>query len=876
MLFSFHPEGRPPEKLGNGLFNCSVDHYPTFRQHLDCNLEPECHGGQDETQHCPFSSPACEGKVASGDRCFVYVSRTVLTEFRTTQLHAYDEMRRYCRQLGGSLVTIRSEAERVEFVNMFQTEYASDCAFPGNNVTLSDWKGRSIHPETVASVGMFLCDDGVTRIPFSLVCDFRSDCEDDSDELFCKHPVCDGFQCANGQCVEYLMRCDLLSDCVDGSDEDGCFDSSYTEVVGPTPKPPGIITLDGKGSFSFIAIKPNESCPTTHYRCPGEMDYCLPVYTRCNGFYDCLGREDEESCEEATCPGFYRCRASSVCVHPDHLCDGWPQCPQRDDELFCNMTCPEGCMCQGRASVCRQPLSVSSFLELRYVDAGGSRMTLSDADGVVYLIHLSLASCGLTRLTSLHLPNLRYMDLSHNSLQTINMTVFLSVLNLKTLTLAGNPLNNLYSAPSGLQHTTLSTIDLSKTSLELFESKPFSDFLALRHLNLSHTKIRTIGRDGFHFTQSVNNLDLTGSPVAYFEADLYQGLENIENIRSDNYKLCCERLLPSHFPKQSCFAPQDEISTCEDLLPSATYRGCLWLIGFMSVAGNAIGFAMRTCVQKTFLKSGFAMFVIHLSLSDFLMGVYMAIVGVADELFRGNYLFYDLTWTQSVGCKVAGFLSLLSNEVSALIILLITFDRFIVIRFPFSQFRFGKYSASAACLAAWTVGVVLAAIPLLPVTAHWEFYSQTGICIPLPVTRQDFQGRGYSLGVVVVLNFILFLLVAAGQAVIFWSVKQNTMTTSESSNKSRDMAVARRLITVALTDFFCWFPIGVCGLLALAGVPIPGEVNVAMAIFVLPINSALNPFLYTLNMIAEKRHRKSEEKLLRLLESVSEMASCPL
>ncbi|KAL8578993.1 hypothetical protein ACOMHN_001955 [Nucella lapillus] len=43
-----------------------------------------------------------------------------------------------------------------------------------------------------------------------------------------------------------------------------------------------------------------------------------------------------------------RCRASTVCLHGDHLCDGWGQCPQRDDELMCDMTCPEGCLCEAR------------------------------------------------------------------------------------------------------------------------------------------------------------------------------------------------------------------------------------------------------------------------------------------------------------------------------------------------------------------------------------------------------------------------------------------------------------------------------------------------------------------------------------------------
>jgi hypothetical protein len=70
-----------------------------------------------------------------------------------------------------------------------------------------------------------------------------------------------------------------------------------------------------------------------------------------------------------------------------------------------------------------------------------------------------------------------------------------------------------------------------------------------------------------------------------------------------------------------------------------------------------------------------------------------------------------------------------------------------------------------------------------------------------------------------------------------------------------------------VTDFLCWFPIGLCGILTWTGWPIPGEVSVAMAMLVLPINAALNPFLYTFNVIVEKRQKTQMNKLLNKLKS---------
>ena len=56
------------------------------------------------------------------------------------------------------------------------------------------------------------------------------------------------------------------------------------------------------------------------------------------------------------------------------------------------------------------------------------------------------------------------------------------------------------------------------------------------------------------------------------------------------------------------------------------------------------------------------------------------------------------------------------------------------------------------------------------------------------------------------------------------------------------------------------------GLLSSAGFPISGEVNIAVAIFVLPLNSALNPFLHTLNTLMEMRRKSGELKLIKRLE----------
>ena len=138
--------------------------------------------------------------------------------------------------------------------------------------------------------------------------------------------------------------------------------------------------------------------------------------------------------------------------------------------------------------------------------------------------------------------------------------------------------------------------------------------------------------------------------------------------------------------------------------------------------------------------------------------------------------------------------------------------------------------------------------------------------MPFPIPEKIFPGSGYHFSIIVVLNFVLFMLAAVMQSIVILSIKINIMTT-DTTKKTQDMVIARRLITVVVTDVLGWFSLGLLGLLSAAGVSVSNEINVAMAIFVLPLNSALNPFLYTLNLFLEARRRAQEQKLLKLLES---------
>ncbi|KAK7112084.1 hypothetical protein V1264_011593 [Littorina saxatilis] len=713
------------------------------------------------------------------------------------------------------------------------------------------------------AIPFFTCKHHEQRIPFTLVCDHRDDCCDASDEDFCHFPACSrktDITCGNEkQCIARHQRCDKVAHCVDKSDEDKCGNIIREgDISSNTLEPFAVVDFTGLGNFTVKSWN-DTTCPETHFQCPPD-GYCMPVYVRCNEVNDCPGKEDEIDCDHYTCPGFYRCRDSKICLHHDHLCDGVFHCPQRDDELLCNFTCPENCTCYGHAFICTAHFSADQYGELRYLSAPHTGMALSNVSSNRFLIHLELQFCGIFEIGKLDLPNLQYLDLSYNYLENITSTDLSQLHNLRVVSFAFNFLLITDSLFDG-QETFSNLYDVNFAGAYFQEhGNPFSsNFPNLIKLNLSLTKHAS----SFRFPKELRKLDLRKCSKLTFTRDELEGFPKLEYLYTDNYELCCKTISLQKVDPENCHAPKDELSSCDALLSSEEYRVFLAVYAGMALFGNLGSFSYRVFFEKEAVKMGFDVFVAHLCVADFMMGVYLAIIGVADRAYYGNYLWEHTTWKQSVACKVAGFLSLLSSEVSAFLICLITLERYLVISFPHKNLRFSRWLAHVACFNMWIIGVLLAAVPLFPKFEHWKFYSQSGVCIPLPITRRDFPGKDYVFGIMIVFNFILFILIAIGQLLIYLAIRSKSVSAGRSSNKSKEMAVARRLLAVVMTNFLCWFPIGLLGILARCGVPIPGEVNVAMAIFVLPFNSALNPFLYTFSLLMERRRKAPRNQTAR-------------
>ncbi|XP_053381975.1 G-protein coupled receptor GRL101-like [Mercenaria mercenaria] len=562
---------------------------------------------------------------------------------------------------------------------------------------------------------------------------------------------------------------------------------------------------------------------------------------------------------KANCHGMYKCASSKICIPHGQVCDGYRHCIHGDDESLCDFRCPYLCSCLGyyancsatdfRLSGIKNIPNTARNLDLSLNNRLNSVLQHPVLD-FIFLSILNLSKCDikdLSRNAFNRLRNLQLLDVSYNIITTLPDRVFSSLTKLRVLHIHGNHFLSTVHPYAFRNLFLIRDLNLANLLLTKLSAYTFAG-LKLKSIDLSHNKLEDI--EAFSFSNlSVNFINFEGNTITNLNKKTFTGVADLKVLKTPSFKFCCIR--PNYLDENNCFPTQDEFSSCEDLMRHSALQFLLWLIGVLSLIGNCLSLIYRLKVDRKRLTLGYGIFVTNLAAADFLMGVYLLMIAIADAAFRKRYIYVDDYWRGSFLCNLAGVLSTISSESSVFFLCLITLDRLLVIKYPFGTKFFTTKNSVICVIIAWVFSSFIAILPVV-YEGYFQnkFYSRSGVCIALPLTRERPPGWVYSILIFVVLNFITFLLVAVGQWSIFYEIQKSSgMAKTAQTSRKRDLKVARNLLLVVATDFMCWFPIGVMGALALSGYAISGDVYAWAAVFILPVNSALNPILYTLTAI---------------------------
>ncbi|XP_072043399.1 relaxin receptor 2-like [Amphiura filiformis] len=432
------------------------------------------------------------------------------------------------------------------------------------------------------------------------------------------------------------------------------------------------------------------------------------------------------------------------------------------------------------------------------------------------------------------------LNISKNFITQIDKDTFGGTVNLRILSLAHNLVS---SIPNGtfIHLSRLQYLDLSANPLTFVEPGAFLNLISLNYLNVQDTELRVTTEDTF-------------SPLVALSI-----------FHSDKYLYCC--LTNGLESITECLPEADQFSSCADLMRNSMLRVFMWILGISALLGNAFVFFERVrpiIGQSNLTKiARIQNFMVgNLAVADGIMGLYMVIIASADEFYRDRYAYYADEWQKSLVCKIAGILSILSSEASVFFMMAISVDRFIGVVFPFSRFRFNLKSVNYIAAVIWITAFVISVVPLMITGVQNSFYGRSSVCLALPLTSSRHPGWEYSVAIFLGVNFVAFILILLSYTFIFATMKLvTTQAGIDSKNRrSQEYQLAIRMSLLVFSDMFCWMPIIILGFISLTGsAEVPPTSYAWIAVFVLPLNSSLNPYLYTIftQQSAAKKRGKS-------------------
>ncbi|EDV24618.1 uncharacterized protein TRIADDRAFT_56600 [Trichoplax adhaerens] len=361
---------------------------------------------------------------------------------------------------------------------------------------------------------------------------------------------------------------------------------------------------------------------------------------------------------------------------------------------------------------------------------------------------------------------------------------------------------------------------------------------------VSNNNIRTLKDRFFEQVPHLQLLSIANNPLLNISSESFFGPAQLSSIFSTRDYLCC--IVPAKVTHCIPLPDQDSLSTCNNILPHFTLQLFVWIIGIAALIGSIMVLIRNHCFysNRSNRKRVPVLLISNLAVVDLLMALYLLIIAIADQYYRGFYGSRTEKWLTSIPCYFACFLVSLSSLMSVYTIGFICLDRYIHIGVPFAQKFLTMQTAQIALGIGWLFSIIFVIIPVANSVGKYgdqRIYKYSSVCVPSNVENLNYRKW---LATFTLLTLIIWIMTATIYILFLISLK----TSRKLSNRNIDRGEKRltlRILLIVVTNFSSWMPYYILIVQFLW----TGWFNIYalqfIAIFALPLNAALNPYLYT-------------------------------
>lgn len=570
----------------------------------------------------------------------------------------------------------------------------------------------------------------------------------------------------------------------------------------------------------------------------------------CDGLFQCSGGHDEIPCHNHTCTGLFKCTETNkaTCLHPVSICDGFEDCLSGEDEYLCDLPrkCPAFCNCLLYAISCKNVLA-SLFFSF---DASGFVFVKLEHVSLNYSQDFSFPSCYFHSNVFAVWIKSELMDICHNLFCNRNKQILL---------------------------------DYSYNSVSKLTQNCFLGFTSLQLLRLNNNRIRSMHPASFLGLTSLTNLDLSSNKVCHFSFSVLSFLKldflNLSNnaflsidfddqftarvVATEDYRICCM------FSDRDteCAAEPSWPQSCGVLLDSAG-SNIIILLEFVCILSlNSLCFAMHVlentkvaCIKKMFLRvksekdksTSFSKTLMALNVNDFLFGVYLLSLFFADVTYAKEYVVHSLQWLNSRFCVALGILSTFMVLNSPFLLLCIAFYRYVALKYPFSVLKRGKRNYLKA---GFIINFIIAvAVFLFHFLCEKKNQMPSSACLLLGET---FESHTVKYATAMMAGLQIHSLVSI--AFFYHGMLKALQQKNNSKNVQRsEKKVLVQSILVTATNALCWLPSSAIYIVSISSKSYPPDLLVWNAILVNPLNSLINPMIFTLFPLVSRKFQSKK------------------
>ncbi|CAH1250587.1 leucine-rich repeat-containing protein 4C-like [Branchiostoma lanceolatum] len=172
--------------------------------------------------------------------------------------------------------------------------------------------------------------------------------------------------------------------------------------------------------------------------------------------------------------------------------------------------------------------------DTRLLSLHNNNITVIMKDQFKHLVELETLQMSQNKISDIEvgaftgLDALKTLELYYNRLEKVPSTAFAYLPNLRELWLRGNPIKRINSW-AFVHVPTLTYLDIGELKdLEFISDNAFLGLTKLRYLNMGVTNLKKM--PGIRHLTNLEELDLSGNPIAVIEADHFQSLRNLRKL----------------------------------------------------------------------------------------------------------------------------------------------------------------------------------------------------------------------------------------------------------------------------------------------------------------------------------------------------------